>query len=312
MDTTTETKTVAGIENQNVKGKIVEFIWKLQNEGYKPASIKAYSKILKRLSNLGADILNSESVKETVAKQHQWDENTKLFAVTAYQCFLDNVLNVSWKMPKYKRQDKIAYVPTLEDVNTLIAGSGKKLAAFLTLLKETGARCGEVIRLEWIDVDFQRRTVRLTAEKNSKPRILTVSNQATVMLDRLPRKTNRIFTGKLGTMRYNLQVARKRQAYKLNNPRLLKISFHSLRHLKGTTEYHKTRDILHVQQVLGHRTIKSTMQYINLEAALYHQSNNDDFHVKVAETLTEACKLLESGFEYVTEMEGKKLFRKRK
>ena len=54
------------------------------------------------------------------------------------------------------------------------------------------------------------------------------------------------------------------------------------------------------------------MQYINLEAVLYHGGNADDFHVKVADTLEEACKLLETGFEYVTEIDGKKLFRKRK
>jgi len=34
--------------------------------------------------------------------------------------------------------------------------------------------------------------------------------------------------------------------------------------------------------------------------------------VKFAETVKEACELLEVGFEYVTEMESKKLFRKRK
>jgi hypothetical protein len=33
--------------------------------------------------------------------------------------------------------------------------------------------------------------------------------------------------------------------------------------------------------------------------------NKDDFHVKVAETLEDACKLLETGFEYITDMEGK-------
>ena len=36
-----------------------------------------------------------------------------------------------------------------------------------------------------------------------------------------------------------------------------------------------------------------------------HSSNEDDFHVRVAETLEDACKLLETGFEYVTDMEGK-------
>ena len=32
---------------------------------------------------------------------------------------------------------------------------------------------------------------------------------------------------------------------------------------------------------------------------------NDDFDVKIAETLKEACKLLEVDFEYVTDMDGK-------
>ena len=44
--------------------------------------------------------------------------------------------------------------------------------------------------------------------------------------------------------------------------------------------------------------------------ALYHNSNTGDFHVKIAEIIDEACKLLETSFEFVTDMDGKKLFRK--
>ncbi|MCW4046816.1 MAG: tyrosine-type recombinase/integrase [Candidatus Bathyarchaeota archaeon] len=311
LDSATETKTVAGAE-QTVKGKLVEFAWKLQNQGFRTATIKTYSTLLKRLAMLGADLLNPESVKETVAKNQNWNENTKLLAVTAYQCFLDLVLDKKWRIPNYTRQEKIAYVPTTEDVDALIAGSGKKLATFLTLLKETGCRCGEAIRLEWTDIDFQRRVVRIQAEKNSKPRILPISTQLTAMIETLPKKSKKVFSGNLASMHNNLQVTRIRQAQKLGNPQLLKISFHALRHLKGTTEYHKTHDLLHVQNLLGHKSVKSTMIYINLEAALYHNNNMDEFHVKVAETLEDACKLLEAGFEYVTDMEGKKLFRKRK
>jgi hypothetical protein len=54
------------------------------------------------------------------------------------------------------------------------------------------------------------------------------------------------------------------------------------------------------------------MKYIHYEAAIYNSTNTDDFHVKVAETVEEACKLIEAGFEYVTDIEGKKLFKKRK
>jgi len=38
---------------------------------------------------------------------------------------------------------------------------------------------------------------------------------------------------------------------------------------------------------------------------------SDDFACKVVQTLAEASKLMEAGFEYVTQMDGTKLFRKR-
>jgi integrase len=90
----------------------------------------------------------------------------------------------------------------------------------------------------------------------------------------------------------NFYQQRKRIARKLNNPRILKIGLHTFRHWKGTMEYHKTRDLLHVQAVLGHKDIKSTMVYINIEDALF-QSNSGEFHVKTAKTIEEATKLIE-------------------
>jgi hypothetical protein len=39
---------------------------------------------------------------------------------------------------------------------------------------------------------------------------------------------------------------------------------------------------------------------------------NDGFYSATAKTIDEAKKLIEEGFEYVTEIDGVKLFRKRK
>jgi hypothetical protein len=68
---------------------------------------------------------------------------------------------------------------------------------------------------------------------------------------------------------------------------------------------------LQVQQLLDHRDLRNTLIYINLEKALF-QNADEEFYVKIAENVDEACKLLEVGFEYVTEINGAKLFRKRK
>ena len=65
-----------------------------------------------------------------------------------------------------------------------------------------------------------------------------------------------------------------------------------------------------------HRSIESTLIYIHLEEALFQES--DEFTIRVAENLDEAVKLMEVGFEYVTDMENSqginvvKIFRKRK
>ena len=72
-------------------------------------------------------------------------------------------------------------------------------------------------------------------------------------------------------------------------------------------EYHKTKDILHVQQRLGHKNIKNTWIYTELMSF-----EGDEYRSATAETVKEASKLVEAGFEYVCEISGVQLFRKRK
>jgi len=77
-------------------------------------------------------------------------------------------------------------------------------------------------------------------------------------------------------------------------------------------EYHKTKDILRVKYILGHKNIRNTLIYIDIENTLFQKGGSEEFHVRTARTVEEACKLIEVGFEYVCEMDGVKIFRKRK
>jgi hypothetical protein len=76
-------------------------------------------------------------------------------------------------------------------------------------------------------------------------------------------------------------------------------------------EYHKTDGVLLVKQGLGHKRIESTMRYINIEQATLRESDHE-FDVKGVASLDDTCKFSDVGFEYITDMEDKKLFRKRK
>jgi hypothetical protein len=72
-------------------------------------------------------------------------------------------------------------------------------------------------------------------------------------------------------------------------------------------EYAKTKDILHVMRMLGHRNIQNTLLYTQLISF-----QNDEFFSATAKTVLDAQKLVEAGFEYVCDFSEVKLFRKRK
>ena len=98
-------------------------------------------------------------------------------------------------------------------------------------------------------------------------------------------------------------------AEKLGNPNLTKITFKTFRHWKATMEYHRTKDILYVKELLGHKNIQNTLVYTHL----VDFETDDGFSVKVASSLEEFTSLLESGFEFVSDYEGGlKILRKRK
>jgi integrase len=138
---------------------------------------------------------------------------------------------------------------------------------------------------------------------------LTVTNY----VDRYSKKTNEtnhlsLFIPAIqSNLSISFQRQRKAMAQKLQNPRIVQISFHTLRHFKATMEYHKTRDILHVMQVLGHRSITNTLKYTQLISF-----KDDEFTAKVAHTEQELCQLLEAGYEFVRDYNQDKILKKRK
>lgn len=72
-------------------------------------------------------------------------------------------------------------------------------------------------------------------------------------------------------------------------------------------EYHRTKDILHVMRLLGHKNIANTLIYTQLV-----EFESDEYCSAVANNVDEAKKLIEAGFEYVCSHKDEMLFRKRK
>jgi len=292
----------------DVKGKIIEFLWHLERENKRSKTIVTYRKYLTRLVNISANLFDPESVKDAIIQQKSWGENSKRMATEVYKSFAA-FSNLHFEPPRYKARPPLPFIPLESELDALIAGSNKRLSACLQLLKEIPIRIGEALSLKWTEIDSERRIIYVnTTEKDGKPRVFKISEKLLGMINSLPKKNGKIF-GPTGYQYISSQFAttRKRIAGKLQNPRLLQIHFHTFRHWKATMEYNRTRDILYVMKLLEHRCIENTLVYTQLVSF-----ENDQYHSAVAKNIADAQKLVEQGFEFVCQMDGVTLFRKRK
>lgn len=311
LATARETETLADNERQtrsDLKGKLVEYLWHLKKQGYSEETVKTRVKLLTQLSKEGTNLFNPEDVKKAIAAHETWGNGHKLIVVHAYSGFVE-MLGLKWVAPTYVNDKSLPFVPLEKEIDALISGCSKKISVSLQLLKETGMRIGEAWKLRWIDVDEEQSIIRCRAEKHGNPRVLKTSSKLISMVNSLPKTSEYVFAnGNLSGHRWRFDRQKRKLAEKLQNPRLLQIKFHSLRHWKATMEYHKTKDILRVKQLLGHKRIDSTMVYTQLVSF-----EGDDYDVKATESKKEIEELLKVGFEWVgQDKDGLVFLRKRK
>ena len=217
---------------------------------------------------------------------------------------------LSWDKPKFVKEEKPIFVPLESELDLLIGRAMLKLPVFLEFLKGTGVDSGEAWKLCWVDINAENKTADITPTKNHNARTLPISSSLLSSLLRLPRDYEKVFAGKnldLNDFRTGYIKMKNDLALKLQKPRLHEIAFRSFRHWNITNEYWKTKDILHVKWLLGHKRLENTFFYTHLV-----RFEKEDYVCRVAKNVEEAKALIEAGFSYICEIEGVRLFRKPK
>ena len=253
---------------------------------------------------------NPDSAKRFIANHNTGDGYKKNLCI-AYNHYV-NFKGIFWEKQRYYPLERIPKIPSEEKLSMLISASPFKLAARLSISKETGLRPIEVMNLRVKDIDLDKGLIYPSTAKHGSARVLRIStgtlNMIRLVIQRDKLDPNdKLFKGNSDRYGKLFRIVRNRLAEKLGDPSFKSIRLYDLRHFYATMLYHKTRDILFVKQQLGHKKIETTLVYTQLIDA-----NSDEYHVRTATTLEEATQLLESGFNYVTEINGVKLFRKRK
>jgi len=281
----------------------------MKKNGRAEITIKTTIAHLTRLNRL-CNIYEPDQVKTTIALQ-TWKNNSKRNLAQIYTGYI-KYIGKTWECPKYAHQSGLPFIPTEQELDLLVALGKPRTSTLLQTLKETGARIGEMQALLWTHIDVQRKTIYITAEKGSNSRILPISEKLIAMLNQIPHDNVRVFPTSTHGLQVTFDKLRRRAAKKFSNPIFLQIHPHTFRHWKGTMEYHKIKDIVHVKTVLGHKSITTTMIYINLENALFTE-NSDEWTAKATRDNNEVLKLAEAGFQpFQTTPDGLMIFRKHK
>jgi integrase len=289
--------------------QILNTLLQLKREQLAETTIKEYGRKLRRLDK-HTNLDDPDSIIEYLANKQA--RRSYLEAISnAYDSYA-RVNQIKWNKPQFRRTSQPPYIPTSTEIEQLIADAGTKYSLILSILRDTGLRPIELQRMKLKWLDLNRGLINVETAKYGNGRTLKLKPSTLAMLNtylanrRQLKLDDNVFP-KVKSMRGTHNRNRARTANKLKNPNLLKISLKTFRHYFATMLYHKTKDILHVKQQLGHKRLENTLIYTHLV-----DFKSDEWVCKVAETVKEASQLIEAGFEYVTEMDGLKLFRKSK
>jgi integrase len=203
---------------------------------YAPATIKHQLVILRRLYNLARKwgVYVGASPLESVSMPKLDNQRTEFLRDEELERLLDTLEN--WPI--------------------------KESASFVKFALLTGVRRGEMFKLTWEDVDFERGLIRLREPKKGKTENLPVSDEALEILRTLEAVSAYVFPGKNGKQRTNFNGPWRRIREAAGLPEDFR--FHGLRHHFASTLVSAGYDLLVVQRLLTHKDAKTTQRYAHL------------------------------------------------
>jgi integrase/recombinase XerD len=196
---------------------------------------------------------------------------------SAIRFFYIQVLGKPWdsnKIPRMKQKQTMPVVPPKEDVLALLhATPNLKHRAILALLYGSGLRVSEVAKLRIRDICSKTMRIRVENAKHNTNRYTILSEVSLAALRSYFKMyfssgyqpDDWLFPGQDTTEPINVKTI-KNTMIKLRNKLQLDsaISAHTLRHAFASHSLENGVDPVFIQQMLGHKNLKTTVQYLHL------------------------------------------------
>ena len=236
----------------------------------------------KSLTNFWISKFSSSNIQDISSSQIQLalesiKPNHKYATLNRYKAALSVIFSFSQKrffvsnnpvndIPSYKENNaRTRYLSNEEKTSLLEAcrhSHWNKLYLIVLIAITTGARKGELERLKWSDIDFDRGLAYVHQTKNGEPRVLPLTKQVLTEMDRVGRDAELIFNSSIKpTKPYEF---RKEWIKALRRAEIDDFRFHDLRHTCASYLAQNGCSLLEIADVLGHRQVSMTARYSHL------------------------------------------------
>lgn len=189
-----------------------------------------------------------------------------LFNTARREWGMEGLVNpvLSIKMPSgsSQRSRRLESNEEEELIAELLKCRNKFIAPVVIFATETGSRQGEILKLQWQNIDFNQKLAHLIDTKNGESRTIPLSPKALAVLSGLPRliKGGRIFN----VTADGLSRAFSRCCKKLG---IEDLRFHDLRHEATSRFFEGGLNTMEVATISGHKTLQMLKRYTHLRPA---------------------------------------------
>ncbi|HEV2601246.1 MAG TPA: site-specific tyrosine recombinase/integron integrase [Candidatus Babeliales bacterium] len=179
--------------------------------------------------------------------------------------------SVEKKLPIYFSVDEIFHLlDTIKDAELPTKKPIRDKAVF-ELLYATGIRCGELVNIQYKDVDLVNKTIRICG-KGNKERIVLFGSKAQQKLEEYLQHERPLITAPTDPLflnNRNKQVNRGniQQIFSMFRKFLTvgrQLTPHKIRHSFATHLLNQGADLRVVQELLGHKSLASTEKYTHV------------------------------------------------
>lgn len=261
--------------NQTSIDHLQAFIEELQLRRYSLKTIKTYCRNLREfflyLHCIGEppEILNIARIREFTLQQHRRglaSSSVNLY-LNAITFFYRTVLKYQQKIDIHyaKRPQMLPEILSRSEIESILSAiQNRKHRLMIALAYGAGLRVGEVINIKIRDVRIDELLLCVRRGKGCKDRMTVIPEKLTTSLrEFMAEKTgdDYVFMSERGG-KLSVRTAQKIFERALWKTGIIKqATFHSLRHSFATHLLENGVDVRYVQELLGHRDIKTTQRY---------------------------------------------------